>query len=173
MKPAFNLWMLKPKSSQSSKCTHFHQRSRKCLKKPYSASKLLETVFWDRTGLLLMQFMQQGITIRSQIYCKTLKNFIGPFRAKCGMLTSRVVHLHDNARLHTAARTRAQLEQLNWEWFSHPPYSPDITPSDYHLFTRTYLKNWFGWRLNSNEELMEGVKTWLSSQAADFFDIVI
>jgi hypothetical protein len=26
---------------------------------------------------------------------------------------------------------------------------------------------------NSNEELMEGVRTWLSSQAADFFDIGI
>jgi hypothetical protein len=25
-------------------------------------------------------------------------------------------------------------------------------------------------RFNNNEEFMEGVKTWLSSQAADFFD---
>jgi hypothetical protein len=28
--------------------------------------------------------------------------------------------------------------------FGHPPYSPYIAPSDYHLFT--YLKNWFGWQ---------------------------
>jgi polysaccharide deacetylase 2 family uncharacterized protein YibQ len=35
----------------------------------------------------------------------------------------------------------------------------------------TYLKNRMGsQRFNNNEELMEGVKTWLSSQAADFFD---
>jgi hypothetical protein len=48
-------------------------------------------------------------------------------------------------------------------------YSPDFDPSDYHLFT--YLKNWFGsQRFNSNEELIESVKTWQSSQAADFFD---
>jgi hypothetical protein len=41
--------------------------------------------------------------------------------------------------------------------------------SDYHLFT--YLNNWLrSQRFNNNEELMEGVKTWLSSQAADFFD---
>jgi histone-lysine N-methyltransferase SETMAR len=51
----------------------------------------------------------------------------------------------------------------------HPPYSPDLAPSDYHLFT--YLKNWLRSQLfSSNEALMEGVKTWLSSQAADFFD---
>jgi hypothetical protein len=35
----------------------------------------------------------------------------------------------------------------------------------------TYLKNWFeSQRFNNNEELMERVKTWLSLQAAEFFD---
>jgi hypothetical protein len=34
-----------------------------------------------------------------------------------------------------------------------------------------YLKNWLrSQHMNSNEELMEGVKTWLSSQVADIFD---
>jgi hypothetical protein len=53
--------------------------------------------------------------------------------------------------------------------FYHPPYSPDLAPRNYHLFT--YLKDWLGsQRFNNNEELTEGVKTWLRSQAADFFD---
>jgi transposase len=88
-----------------------------------------------------------------------------------GMLTFSVVLLHDNARPHTSkdARTRALLEHFN---FGYPPYSPDLTPSDYHLLT--HLKNWLGsQRFSSNEELMEGVKTWQSSQAAEFFDIGI
>jgi histone-lysine N-methyltransferase SETMAR len=55
------------------------------------------------------------------------------------MLTSGVVLLQDNARPHTAARTQALLEHFNWELFDHPPYSPDLASSDYHLFT--YLKN--------------------------------
>jgi hypothetical protein len=50
-----------------------------------------------------------------------------------------------------------------------PPYSPDLAPNDYRLFI--YLKNWLrSRRFNNNEELMEGDKTWQSSQAADFFD---
>jgi hypothetical protein len=51
----------------------------------------------------------------------------------------------------------------------HLPYRPDISPSDNHLIT--YLKNWL-WSqcFNNNEELMEGAKTWLNSQMADFFD---
>jgi transposase len=85
------------------------------------------------------------------------------------MLTSSVVLLHDNARTLTAACTRALLEHLNWGLFDHPPYSPDLTPSVYHLFT--YLKNWLGsQRFSNNEDFMEGVKTWLESQAAVIFD---
>jgi hypothetical protein len=53
--------------------------------------------------------------------------------------------------------------------FDHPPYSPDLAPSNYHLFI--YLKNWLGLQcFNNEEELMEGVKMWLSSMVADFFD---
>jgi histone-lysine N-methyltransferase SETMAR len=85
------------------------------------------------------------------------------------MLTSCVGLLRDNARPHTVARTQALLKHFNWELFDHPPYSPDLAQSDYHLFT--YFKNWLrSQRFNNNEELMEGFKTWLSSQAKDFID---
>jgi hypothetical protein len=85
------------------------------------------------------------------------------------MLASSVVLLHDNAHPHTAACTRALPQHFKGELFDHTPYSPDIAPSDYHLFT--YLKNWLqSRRFNNNEKLMEGVETWLSSQVADFFD---
>jgi hypothetical protein len=80
-----------------------------------------------------------------------------------------VVLLHDSARPHTAAGIRALLEHYNWKLFDHPCRSPDLTLSDNHLFT--YLKKWFrSQRFNNNEELMEDVNAWLSSQAADFFD---
>jgi transposase len=85
-----------------------------------------------------------------------------------GILTSGVVLLHDNTGPHTAARTRALLEHFNWELFDHPPYSLDFVPNDFHLFT--YLKNRVrSQRFNDNEELMEGVKMWLSPYEADFF----
>jgi histone-lysine N-methyltransferase SETMAR len=55
------------------------------------------------------------------------------------------------------------------ELFDHLPYTPDLTPSDYHLFT--YLKNWLQSQcFNNNEELMGGIKIWLCSQTADSFD---
>jgi hypothetical protein len=79
------------------------------------------------------------------------------------------VLLHDNTRPHTAARTRALLEHFNWELFDHCSHSPDLTPSDYYLFT--CLKNWLeSQQFNKNEKLTEGVETRLSSQAEDFFE---
>jgi transposase len=85
------------------------------------------------------------------------------------MLTPGELLVHDNAHPHTAAPTRALLQHFNWEFFDYPPYSPDLAPSNYHLFT--YLKNWLrSQRFNNDGELMEGVKTWISSQTADLFD---
>jgi transposase len=53
------------------------------------------------------------------------------------MLTSGVlvVLLYDNACPHTAACARALLEHFNWQLFDHPPYSPDLALSKYHMFT--------------------------------------
>jgi hypothetical protein len=57
---------------------------------------------------------------------------------------------------------------FNWELFDHPPYSPDLALSYYYLFI--YLKNWLGSQCFNKNELMEGVKMWLTPWAADFFD---
>jgi len=45
----------------------------------------------------------------------------------------KIILLHDNARPHVAA-VKIYLETFKWEVLPHPPYSPDIAPSDYHLF---------------------------------------
>jgi transposase len=85
------------------------------------------------------------------------------------MLTKGVVLLQDNARPHTAARTKALLQQFNWETFEHPPYRPYLAPSDYHLFTK--MKVWLAnERFKTNEELLDGVKNWLGTLAAPFCD---
>lgn len=85
------------------------------------------------------------------------------------MLSAGVVLLHDNARPHTAAETRDLINSFGWEEFHHPPYSPDLAPSDYHLFR--YLKNFLGGkRFDTDEELKTAVKNWLSSQEAEFYE---
>jgi hypothetical protein len=44
--------------------------------------KLMATDFWDRKGVLMVEFMQHGTPLKSEVYCETLKNCIEPFRTK-------------------------------------------------------------------------------------------
>jgi len=48
----------------------------------------------------------------------------------------KVILLHDNAGPHVAKVVKQYLETLKWNVLPHPPYSPDIAPSDYWLFRR-------------------------------------
>jgi histone-lysine N-methyltransferase SETMAR len=69
--------------------------------------------------------------------------------------------LHDNARPHAAARTQAMLQEVGWEVFEHPAYSPDLAPCDFHLFPK--LKEFLGGRrFKSDEEVKDSVKEWLN-----------
>jgi len=50
------------------------------------------------------------------------------------LITKGLLFLQGNARARTAHRTTCTLQQLGWEVFPPPPYSPDLAPSDFHLF---------------------------------------
>jgi hypothetical protein len=132
----------------------------------------MASVFWDRKGVLMVEFMQQGTKITSEVYCETVKKLRRAIQNQSHGMPIYGVFLmlpYGSALPHTAARTRTLPEHFNWELFGRLPYSPDLYPSDYHVFI--CLKNYLGsQRFNNNEELMEGVKRWWSSQAADFFD---
>lgn len=55
------------------------------------------------------------------------------------------------------------LSQFKWNVFRHPPYSPDLAPSDFHLFM--HIKQ----RLEDDEELKDAATRWLKAQAGDIF----
>jgi len=76
------------------------------------------------------------------------------------MLSKKVLLHHDNARPHTAAGTVETVQQLGFKLLQHPPYSPDLAPSDYHIFGP--LKEAMRSRkFTSDEEVKEAAHTWL------------
>jgi histone-lysine N-methyltransferase SETMAR len=59
--------------------------------------------------------------------------------------------------------------KTGWENLDHPQYSPDLAPSDFHLFSK--MKEFLGSkRMATDEEMKETVKDWLNGLAADFHD---
>lgn len=102
-----------------------------------SAGKVMVTVFWDHLGPIHVEFMEKGSTrtITSNTYCETLKRLRKAIKdRRPGLLSSGVILIHDNARPHSANQTKQLLQSFKWDIFPHPPYSPDLAPSDYHLF---------------------------------------
>jgi len=128
------------------------------------------TVFWDKEGVLLVDFLERGSTLNPERYCETLKKLRRAIQNKRrGKLSSKVLFFHDNARLHTANRTRELLDHFGWQVLDHPPYSPDLAPSDYHLFPN--MKTWLATeRFDDDAKLQAGVNEWLKFQAAKLYD---
>jgi hypothetical protein len=53
---------------QSKQWMHTHSPNNlKKFKQTFSARKLMETVFWDRKGVLMVEFMWQGTTLTSKV----------------------------------------------------------------------------------------------------------
>ena len=76
--------------------------------------------------------------------------------------------MHDNALAHGARATQKKLAYLGFQFLYHPPYSPDLVPSDYHLFPglKKQLK---GRHFSSDVEVMAAEETWLDGQISEFF----
>ena len=132
-----------------------------------SAKKIMGTVFWDSRGVLLFETLQPGETINAARYCQTLDKLREAIRRKRPrQLTNGVILQHDNATPHTARVTQGWLEKYGF--LPHPPHSPDLAPSDYHLFG-PLQRELAGKRFDDDEELVDHVQKWLQNLDGSFF----
>jgi histone-lysine N-methyltransferase SETMAR len=68
----------------------------------------------------------------------------------------KIIFHHDNAPAHKSVLAMGKLRDLHYELLEHPPSSPDLTPSDFHLFPK--LKIFLaGQRFSSNQEAIAAV----------------
>jgi len=60
------------------------------------------------------------------------------------------------------------LQQLGWEVLPHPPYSPDLAPSDFHLFGP--LKEFLGGQqFSTDDEVKQPVLGWFCHTDKPFY----
>jgi histone-lysine N-methyltransferase SETMAR len=100
------------------------------------------------------------ITTRYNTLNKLNKRFQ---RVRPGKNPAEMLLQHDNARPHTCLRTREHITKLGWRVLPHPLYSPNLAPSDFHLFGS--LKNALReTRFEGDNSVIEAVRKWLRRQ---------
>jgi len=99
------------------------------------AGKVLASIFWDQDSILLTDYLPKGQTINAEYYSSLLVQLKDISKEKRrGKVTKAVLFLHYNAPAYRALATQKKLAYLGFQCLHHPPYSPDLAPSDYHLF---------------------------------------
>lgn len=134
-----------------------------------SAGKLMATVFWDCEGILLIDYMAHKTTITGEVYATQLAMLKDAIKEKRrGKLSRGVMLLHDNAPVHKSKKAIDALRECGFQELNHPPYSPDLAPSDYFLF-RNLKKHLRGQRFGGDDDLKATVSAWFDSQPSDFY----
>jgi len=97
-----------------------------------STGKILVLIFWDKDGILLIEYFPKGQSINAEYYLSLLVQLKDILKEKRrGMFTKEVLFLHDNVPAHSVRATQKKLAYLDFQCLDHSPYSPDLAPSDY------------------------------------------
>lgn len=145
---------------------------KKALIRP-SAGKIMASIFWDSTGVLLIDYLGKGQTINSAYYSDLLDQLKAAIRKKRPRLSmNKILYHHDNAPVHSSVCVAQKLAKLKFNVIAHPPYSPDLAPSDYYLFPNL-KKNLAGKKFTSNEEVTTFVNEYFESLDKNYFKVGI
>ena len=136
-------------------------------------TKSLQTilcVWWDQEGVIYYELLKSSEIVDAHRYHQQLIKLHRVLREKRPHYRKRhgkLISLHDNAPLHTTM-VQNYFETLNCKVLSHPAYSPDMAPSDYHLFSsmgHALAERHF----DSYEDIRKWLNEWFASKNEEFF----
>jgi len=120
--------------------------------------------------VIYWELLPKNQTITAAFYCKQLQRLYKALLEKHPGLINRkrVIFHQDNAKPHIAKLTQRKILQLGWELLPHSPYSPDLAPSDYHLF-RSLEHHLRAHEFENEEEVQSAIANFISEKPASFF----
>ena len=137
-------------------------------------SEVMLCYWWDQLGVVYYELLKLTETIIGDRYRTQLMRLSRALKDKRPQYNERhdkVILQHDNARPHVTKVVKTYLETLKWEVLLHPPYSPDVAPSDYHLF-RSMAHGLADQHFRSHEEEFipkNWIDSWIASKDNQFF----
>ena len=134
-----------------------------------SAGKLMMIFFWDKDGVLLTEYLSHGTTINGSYYVSIIERLRSLILKKWrGKVSRGALFLHDNVPIHKCNIVQAATRQAGFIELNQQAYSPDIAPSDYHLFSK--LKKFLhGKNFSSDDEAVTTVEDYLTDPNLEVF----
>lgn len=167
-------WILYDNRRRSAQWLDKNEEPKPMPKPNLHAKKIMVTVWWCATGIIHYSFLGTGESITAVLYCSQIDDMHKKLCMKHPALTNRKhpILLHDNARPHISKLTVQKLIELKYEILPHPPYSPDLSPTDYYLFKNLdkFLKEK---KFNKEEDVKNAFVEFINSREQDFFKVGI
>ena len=152
----------RPKGTQPAEIARLHQDRRKAM----------AIIFWDAEGLVHLEWFtptraRPGLT--GELYAGVIQRMHANMqKTRPDKVARGVLLLHDNAPCHKTACVERNLAEFGIKTISHPPYSPDLAPSDYYLF-RVVKSKFRNSRCGSLSELDAQMREFLGAKPASFY----
>jgi histone-lysine N-methyltransferase SETMAR len=134
-----------------------------------SRKKIMATIFWDCQGILLADFKERNTTVTGEYYASLIYKLKDAIKKKRrGKLSRGVRFLHFNAPVHTSVAAKAAIQGCCFQELNHPPNSPDLSHSDYFLFSEL-KSDWRGKKFTSYEKVISAVLDHFKDKNSEYF----
>ena len=112
------------------------RRSPRSLPKAKLAPKEVMVTVWWSAACLIYSFLNLNKTITSEKYAQQPNEMHRKLQWLHLTLVNRKgpILLHDKAKLNVAQPMLLKINKFGYEVLPHPRYSPDLSPTDYHIF---------------------------------------
>jgi histone-lysine N-methyltransferase SETMAR len=133
-----------------------------------SAEKAMVTAFWDSPGILLIDYLEKGKSKSGVYFGSSFDKLKAKIATKRPHLKEKVLLHQDNACVHTSTVAMAKIHELQFELIDHPPYSPDLAPSEFSLFPK--FKVWLGGqKFLWDEEFIASVGVYFGEKDGNYY----
>ena len=129
----------------------------------------MESVFWGAEGILFIDYLEKSKTT-VEYYSNLLTRLDETnSREKTRFAKEKKIIFHqDNAPAHKSVLAMGKLRDLHYKLLEHPPYSPDLAPSDFYLFPKFKLFL-AGQLFSSNQETIAAVEEYFADLTKDHY----
>lgn len=164
-------WIFFRNPDMGKQWQHPGQPPKPVVKRGRFEQKVMLCVWWNFEGVVHFEFVPHGRAVDADLYSQQLERVYDVLKARYPALVNRQRALlqHDNAPAHRAIVTKEKLAHLQGiEVLPHPAYSPDLAPSDYHLF-RSLAHFLSGRQFTNVTDVETGCREFFASKPAEWY----